>query len=94
MRFPNLYIPLEGSVTERPAVYFLDGEQLTYTVQIDDESIASATLANGLLTVRGLKRGFDARLDHRRRTDAVVQHHRPQVGKRKRMALGCDAAER
>ena len=57
MRFPNLYIPLEGSVTERPAVYFLDGEQLTYTVQIDDESIASATLANGLLTVRGLKEG-------------------------------------
>ena len=57
MRFPNLYIPLEGSVTERPAVYFLDGEQLTYTVQIDDGSIATATLENGLLTVKGLKEG-------------------------------------
>ena len=57
MRFPNLYIPLEGSVTERPAAYFLNGETLNYTVQIDDESIASATLENGLLTVKGLKEG-------------------------------------
>lgn len=57
MRFPNLYIPLDGSVTERPAAYFLNGETLNYTVQIDDESIASATLENGLLTVKGLKEG-------------------------------------
>lgn len=57
MQFPNLYVALDGTATERPATYFLNGEQLTYTVQIDDESIATATLENGLLTVKGLKEG-------------------------------------
>lgn len=57
MTFPNLYIPLEGKVTAIPANYFLGGETLSYTVKIDDESVASASMDGSRLTVRGLKSG-------------------------------------
>ena len=57
MTFPNLYIPLEGEVTAIPANYFLGGETLSYTVKIDDESVASASMDGSRLTVRGLKSG-------------------------------------
>ncbi len=55
--FPNLYIPLDGSVTETPARYFLDGEALTYTVSIENAAVASCTDEGGKLVFRGLSEG-------------------------------------
>ena len=44
-------------MTAIPANYFLGGETLSYTVKIDDESVASASMDGSRLTVRGLKSG-------------------------------------
>lgn len=55
--FPNLYVPLEGQVTVIPGNYFLSGEQLTYTVSIDDPTVASSAIDGNKLVVKGLKTG-------------------------------------
>lgn len=55
--FPNLYVPLDGTVTAVPADYFVDGERLTYTVSVDDPSVASAVMDGKKLYVEGLKSG-------------------------------------
>ena len=55
--FPNLYVPLEGKVVAIPGNYFLNGEQLTYTVTIDDPTVASSTIDGNKLVVSGLKTG-------------------------------------
>lgn len=55
--FPNLYIPLNGSVAVIPASYFLDGEKLTYTVTIADTAVASASMDDRKLIVKGLETG-------------------------------------
>ncbi len=60
LAFPHLYVPLNGSVTAIPARYFEGGEQLAYTVTIADTTVASATIENGKLIVRGLKAGSTA----------------------------------
>lgn len=57
MRFPNLYIPTEGSVAVVPARYFVGGESLTYTVSIADTSIASCASSGDKLVFSGLKAG-------------------------------------
>ncbi len=60
LTFPNLYVPFGSSVTAIPANYFVDGEQLTYTVSVADPSVASASIENGKLTVSGAKPGATA----------------------------------
>lgn len=55
--FPNLYVPMGGSVALYPANYFVDGETLTFNVQIDDPSIASYSITDGKMTVNGLAEG-------------------------------------
>lgn len=55
--FPNLYIPLEGTVTERPARYFAGGETLTYAVSIENAAVASCTAEGDRLLFRGLAEG-------------------------------------
>lgn len=57
MRFPNLYIPTEGSVAVIPARYFVDGEELTYTVNIADTSVASVAKSSDKLVFSGLAAG-------------------------------------
>lgn len=57
LRFPNLYVPLEGEVTVLPANYFAQGTTSTYTVHIDDSSVASYAWEGLKLKVRGLKTG-------------------------------------
>lgn len=57
LKFPNLYIPLGSSVSTIPANYFLGGEELTYTVAIEDGTVASATQEGNKLVVNGLKTG-------------------------------------
>lgn len=57
MRFPNLYIDLEVSVSLAPSRYFVDGEALTYSVTIGDTSVASCMEQDGKLVFKGLKEG-------------------------------------
>ena len=57
IEFPNLYVALDGSVTVIPGNYFLNGESQTYTLKIDDESVASGSISGNKMTVKGLKAG-------------------------------------
>jgi len=57
MRFPNLYIKAGGSVSVIPAIYFHGGEQLTFTVQIAENSIASVRTDGAKLTFEGISVG-------------------------------------
>lgn len=57
IRFPNIYVPLNGMVALIPGNYFLNGETLTYTVQIEDPEIASCTLNEGKMIFNGLGQG-------------------------------------
>ena len=57
MRFPNLTIKVEGSVTVLPAIYFVGGEALTYTITIADTSVATCVENDGKLLFKGLKSG-------------------------------------
>ena len=41
MHFPNLVIKLGDTIAVNPALYFVDGENLTYLVEIDDNHIAT-----------------------------------------------------
>ena len=57
IEFPNLYVALDGEVSVIPGNYFKNGNTLTYTVQIADSTIASASLEGNKLKVRGLQLG-------------------------------------
>lgn len=58
MTFPNLYVAEGGQTTVAPAMYFLDGEALTYTVTVDDQTIATVgEIVNGKMVVKGLVAG-------------------------------------
>ena len=57
MRFPNLYIAEGGVAATQPARYFVGGEDLTYTVNIADESIATCSIEDGKAMFSGLKSG-------------------------------------
>lgn len=61
MSFPNLYVAEGGQQTVAPAMYFVGGENLTYTVTVADSSVATAEMtAEGKLVVKGLKSGQTA----------------------------------
>ena len=57
--FPNIYLGIgeENQVVETPARYFVDGESLTYTLKIDDTSVATGEIAEGKAVFTGLKEG-------------------------------------
>ena len=58
MTFPNLYVAEGGQTTVAPAMYFLDGESLTYTVTVNDQTIATVgEVVDGKMVVKGLKAG-------------------------------------
>ena len=57
IEFPNLYVPLEGQITVIPGNYFKNGGSLTYTVSVDDASVASAAVVGTKMTVKGLREG-------------------------------------
>lgn len=57
LSFPNLYIRSGSEVSAIPANYFVKGETLTYTVAIDDASVASCSANGKKLTFKGLKVG-------------------------------------
>lgn len=61
MTFPNLYVAEGGQKTVAPAMYFPDGENLTYAVTVADASVASAEItSDGKLVVKGLVSGQTA----------------------------------
>lgn len=57
MRFPNLTISEEQTISVSPARYFVEGEQLTYTVNIANSAIAKCEPAEGKLLFKALQSG-------------------------------------
>ena len=57
MHFPNLTIKVGGAVAVAPALYFIGGENLTYTVTIEDSSVATCQTSDNKLLFNGLKSG-------------------------------------
>lgn len=57
MQFPNIYIALDGELVVAASQYFLQGETLTYTVSIADESVATCDIEGTKLLFRGVKCG-------------------------------------
>lgn len=57
MRFPNISVKVGATTTVAPAQYFKNGENLTYTVEIADTSIAVCESDGEKLKFSGLKSG-------------------------------------
>ena len=57
LRFPNLYLDVEGSMAVVPSRYFAGGEELTYKVAIDDPTIAKVTAEGAKLIFKGISEG-------------------------------------
>ena len=57
MSFPNVYLAVGGSYTMTPSMYFDNGENLVFTVVVDDQSIADCTVKGKQLMFKGLKAG-------------------------------------
>lgn len=58
IKFPNLYVALNGNITLIPGNYFKNGDTLTYTVQLADTSIASFAMSGTKMIVTGLNEGI------------------------------------
>ena len=57
MHFPNLVIKAEDTIAVNPALYFVDGENLTYIVTIEDTHIATHKAEGANLVFSGLRVG-------------------------------------
>ncbi len=57
MRFPNLTLTVGEPVVVNPIRYFMDGEELTYSVTIADTSLATCKNQDGKLLFEGLASG-------------------------------------
>ncbi len=57
MRFPNIYVGEGQKCAVVPAHYFVDGEQMTFSVTIADNQVASCSQEGGKLVFEGLKSG-------------------------------------
>lgn len=57
MRFPNITIKVGDGVAVAPAMYFVDGENLTYTVAIANTTVATCENSGHKLLFKGLKSG-------------------------------------
>ena len=57
MRFPNLYIALNGTVAVAPALYFDAAEGATFSVVIADGAVASVEEQGAKLVFKGLQQG-------------------------------------
>ena len=75
MTFPNLYVAEGAQTTIAPAMYFIDGDGLTYTVTVSDSSVATAEITGSKMIVKGLKAGQTAanvRADNGKSYDFVI----------------------
>lgn len=57
MRVPNIQVAPQATYTIDLAKYFVDGEQLTYTVSVGNSAVATATLEGTVLSVAGQSAG-------------------------------------
>lgn len=57
MRFPNLYIPEGEECAVAPAIYFVNGESMSYQVRIESGEIASCSESGSKLIFKALKSG-------------------------------------
>ncbi len=57
MKVPNVYLAVEGSSSLDLARYFKNGESLSYSVTLADNTVASLTQDGAIITVTGLKTG-------------------------------------
>ena len=57
MHFPNLVIKTEDTIAVNPSLYFVDGENLTYIVTIEDTHIATHKAEGANLVFSGLRVG-------------------------------------
>ena len=57
MKVPNVYVALEQTAEVDLARYFLDGENLTYTCQLVDSSVATVKVNDTVLSVTGIASG-------------------------------------
>lgn len=57
MKVPNIYVGISSSQIDL-APYFINGENLSYTCSIADETIANVSVNKSVITVTGVKAGF------------------------------------
>ena len=57
MHFPNVLVKVGAITAVAPAMYFKEGESLTYTVDIADTAIATCEIKDGKALFSGLKSG-------------------------------------
>lgn len=57
MSFPNVYVALNGSASYVPSRYFVDGENLSYTVSIENSQIATSRAEGKKIIFDGLASG-------------------------------------
>ena len=69
MTFPNLYVAVGGQTTVAPSMY-MDGT--SFTVTVEDQSVATAQIVDGKMIVNGLKAGQTAATVTGARTDKFV----------------------
>lgn len=60
LRFPNLYLDVNGSMAIVPSRYFIDGENLTYNVTIDNSAVATVVADGAKLIFNGVGEGSTA----------------------------------
>ena len=69
MTFPNIYMQEGGQVTVLPSIY-MDGD--TFTVSVADNSIATASIVDGRMVIKGIKAGQTEASVTGTRTDRFV----------------------
>jgi hypothetical protein len=69
MTFPNLYVAEGGQTTALPSMY-MDGT--SFTVTVEDQSVATAEIVDGKMIVKGLKEGQTKAAVTGSRTDSFV----------------------
>ena len=69
MTFPNLYVAVGGQTTAVPSMY-MDGS--SFTVTVNDSSVATAQIVDGKMVVKGLKAGQTEASVTGSRTDKFV----------------------
>ena len=69
MTFPNLYVAVGGQTTVVPSMY-MDGT--SFTVTVEDQSVATAQIVDGKMIVKGVKAGQTAATVTGSRTDKFV----------------------
>ena len=58
MKLPNVYVAPKQEVVMDLSRFFVDGEKLAYTCNVDNDKVAEAVINGTELTVTGIAEGF------------------------------------